>query len=86
MSIIWKQNHVWIRAHRADERISSLYGFDLIAKSETAGKDGFDVILKRFFVKGERDILYNYNHGLGTESLPDYARICFFTRIKINVK
>ncbi len=48
----------------AHEKIGTLYGFDLMVKSETTAKDGFDVIQNRFFVKGEGDILYNYNHGL----------------------
>jgi hypothetical protein len=46
------------------KKIGSLYGFDLMVKSETTNKDGFDVIQNRFFVKGEGDILYNYNHGV----------------------
>lgn len=46
------------------EKIGSLYGFDLMVKSETTNKDGFDIIQNRFFVKGEGDILYNYNHGV----------------------
>jgi len=46
------------------EKIGTLYGFELMVKSETTAKDGFDVIQNRFFVKGEGDILYNYNHGL----------------------
>jgi len=48
----------------AHEKIGTLYGFELMVKSETTAKDGFDVIQNRFFVKGEGDILYNYNHGL----------------------
>lgn len=48
----------------AHEKIGTLYGFDLMVKSETTAKDGFDVIQNRFFVKGEGDILYNYNRGL----------------------
>ena len=51
------------RTHGAHEKIGSLYGFDLMVKTEISSKDGFDVILNRFFVKGEGDILYNYNHG-----------------------
>ena len=51
------------RTYGVHEKIGSLYGFDLIVKSETSNKDGFDVIQNRFFVKGESDILYNYNHG-----------------------
>lgn len=47
----------------AYEKIGSLYGFNLMVKSETTNKDGFDMIQNRFFVKGEGEILYNYNHG-----------------------
>jgi N12 class adenine-specific DNA methylase len=46
------------------EKIGTLYGFNLLVKSETTAKDGFDVIQNRFFVKGEGEILYNYNHGV----------------------
>ena len=52
------------RTYGLHEKIGSLYGFDLMVKSETTNKDGFDVIQNRFFVKGEGDILYNYNHGV----------------------
>lgn len=51
------------RTYGVHEKIGSLYGFDLMVKSETTNKEGFDVIQNRFFVKGESDILYNYNHG-----------------------
>ncbi|MDU1892487.1 MAG: N-6 DNA methylase [Dysgonomonas sp.] len=51
------------RTYGIHEKIGSLYGFDLMVKSETTNKEGFDVIQNRFFVKGETDILYNYNHG-----------------------
>lgn len=51
------------RTHGAHEKIGTLYGFDLMVKSETSNKDGFDVIQNRFFAKGEGGILYNYNHG-----------------------
>ncbi|SFL08158.1 Adenine-specific DNA methylase, N12 class [Porphyromonadaceae bacterium KH3CP3RA] len=47
----------------AYEQIGTLYGFNLLVKSETSNKDGFDVIQNRFFVKGDGEILYNYNHG-----------------------
>jgi outer membrane murein-binding lipoprotein Lpp len=53
-----------VRTYGVHEKIGSLYGFDLMVKSETTNKDGFDVIQNRFFVKGEGDILYNYNHGI----------------------
>ncbi|MFV0554447.1 MAG: DNA methylase, partial [Mangrovibacterium sp.] len=48
----------------ATDRIGSLYGFDLLVKSETSSKDGFDMIQNRFFARGEGQILYNYNRGV----------------------
>lgn len=51
------------RTHGAHDKIGTLYDFDLLVKSETSNKDGFDVIQNRFFAKGEGGILYNYNHG-----------------------
>jgi N12 class adenine-specific DNA methylase len=51
------------RTHGAYDNIGTLYGFHLLVKSETTVKDGFDLIQNRFFVKGEGEILYNYNHG-----------------------
>ena len=35
-----------------------------MVKTETTNKDGIDVIQNRFFIKGEGNILYNYNHGV----------------------
>jgi N12 class adenine-specific DNA methylase len=51
------------RTYGAYENIGTLYGFQLLVKSETTVKDGFDLIQNRFLVKGEGEILYNYNHG-----------------------
>lgn len=48
----------------AYEQIGTLYGFNLLVKSETTAKDGFDLIQNRFFIKGEGELLYNYNHGV----------------------
>jgi hypothetical protein len=52
-----------VRTYGMHEKIGSLYGFDLMVKTETTNKDGFDFIQNRFFVKDEGDVLYNYNHG-----------------------
>ena len=51
------------RTHGLSKPIGSLYGFTLLVKSETTVKDGFDLVQNRFFIKGEGEILYNYNHG-----------------------
>jgi N12 class adenine-specific DNA methylase len=52
------------RTHGAHEPVGTLYGFTLIVKTEATMKDGFDMLQNRFFIKGEGDILYNYNNGL----------------------
>ena len=52
------------RTHGAHEPIGTLYGFTLLVKTETTTKDGFDMVQNRFFIKGEGEILYNYNNGL----------------------
>jgi hypothetical protein len=41
-----------------------LYGFTLLVKTETTLKEGSDITQNRFFIKGEGEILYNYNIGL----------------------
>ena len=51
------------RTYGIPEPIGSLYGFTILVKSETTQKDGFDLVQNRFFVRGEGQILYNYNHG-----------------------
>ena len=52
------------RTHGVHEPIGTLYGFTLLVKTETTIKDGFDMVQNRFFIKGEGEILYNYNNGL----------------------
>jgi N12 class adenine-specific DNA methylase len=61
-----KLNEISCKAstHGAHEPIGSLYGFTLLVKTETTLKEGFDIVQNRFFVKGEGEILYNYNNGL----------------------
>lgn len=51
------------RTHGVPQKIGSLYGFDLLVKTETSMKDGFDFIENRFFARGEGNILYNFNYG-----------------------
>ncbi len=52
------------RTYGAYEEIGTLYEFKLLVKSETTMKDGFDMVQNRFFVKGEGEVLYSYNHGI----------------------
>ncbi len=58
-------NHIATTARTGGELqpIGSLYGFDLLVKSETTEKDGFDLTQNRFYARGEADYLYSYNHG-----------------------
>ena len=51
------------RTHGVSQSIGKLYGFDLLVKTESSMKDGFDFIENRFFVRGEGNILYNFNGG-----------------------
>ncbi len=51
------------RTYGIHEPIGSLYGFDILVKTELTNKDGFDLAQNRFFVRGEGNILYNYNYG-----------------------
>ena len=51
------------RTHGVSQSIGKLYGFDLLVKTEASMKDGFDFIENRFFVRGEGNILYNFNGG-----------------------
>ena len=51
------------RTHGQPKVIGSLYGFDIVVKTETTVKDGLDFCENRFFVRGEGNFLYNYNNG-----------------------
>ena len=58
-------NHIAKTARTGDDfkQIGSLYGFELLVKSEKTNKDGFDMVQNRFYVRGEGDYLYQYNYG-----------------------
>lgn len=58
-------NHIADTARTGNDfdKIGSLYGFDLLVKSETSQKDGFNMVQNRFYVRGEGDYLYQYNYG-----------------------
>lgn len=58
-------NHIADTARTGNEfdEIGSLYSFDLLVKSETSQKDGFDMVQNRFYVRGDGDYLYQYNYG-----------------------
>ena len=69
------------RTHGVPEKIGTLYGFDLLVKTETSRKDGFDFIENRFFARGEGNILYNFNYGkLASE--PKTATLTFLRALE----
>ncbi len=46
------------------EEIGSLYGFQLLVKTEMSQKDGADIRVNRFLIQGEGNIKYTYNNGI----------------------
>lgn len=82
--LIGKQlNHIAATARTGGELqpIGSLYGFDLLVKSETTEKDGFDLTQNRFYARGEADYLYSYNHGNIAEDLTAVPREDLLVRL-----
>lgn len=43
--------------------IGSIYGFEIVVKSERTMKENFEMIHNRFYVRGEGNYLYQYNYG-----------------------
>lgn len=58
-------NHIaeTMRTGIEPEKIGSLYGFDIVVKSERTEKEGLDLVQNRFYVRGEGNYLYQYNYG-----------------------
>lgn len=46
------------------KEIGTLYGFNLLVKTEMSEKEGADIKQNRFFVQGEGGIKYTYNNGI----------------------
>ncbi|WP_407503191.1 N-6 DNA methylase [Elizabethkingia miricola] len=46
------------------QEIGSLYGFQLLVKTEMSEKEGIDIRVNRFFVQGKGNIKYTYNNGI----------------------
>ncbi|CDS92104.1 N-6 DNA methylase (fragment) [Sphingobacterium sp. PM2-P1-29] len=51
------------------QEIGSLYGFQLLVKTEMSEKEGIDIRVNRFFVQGEGNIKYTYNNGILAKDL-----------------
>ncbi|QGY45750.1 DNA methylase [Maribellus comscasis] len=60
-----KLNEISENAQTNEEykNIGNLYGFNLLVKTESSMKDGFDFKENRFFIEGESGIKYTYNNG-----------------------
>ena len=64
--LIGKQlNHIakTVDTGTGEKRIGSIYGFEIIVKSEKSMKEDFESIRNRFYVRGEGEYLYQYNYG-----------------------
>lgn len=46
------------------QEIGSLYGFQLLVKTEMSQKEGVDIRVNRFLVQGEGNIKYTFNNGI----------------------
>ena len=46
------------------QEIGSLYGFQLMVKTEMSEKEGVDIRVNRFLIQGEGNIKYTFNNGI----------------------
>ena len=46
-----------------EKRIGSIYGFEIVVKSERSMKEDFEQLHNRFYVRGGGGYLYQYNYG-----------------------
>lgn len=61
--------------------IGTLYGFNLVVKTESSSKDLFDLSQNKFFVMGESGMKYSYNNGkIATD--PQLARMNFLNALE----
>lgn len=51
------------RTQGQDFEIGSLYGFNIVVKTESSNSDLFDLSQNKFFVKGDSGIKYSYNNA-----------------------
>lgn len=45
------------------QKIGSIYGFEIVVKSERTMKENFEMLHNRIYVRGEGGYLYQYNYG-----------------------
>ncbi|MDM1039549.1 N-6 DNA methylase [Myroides odoratimimus] len=63
------------------EEIGSLYGFQLLVKTEVSQKEGIDIRVNRFFVQGEGNIKYTHNNGAMAKD-PETATLNFLRALE----
>ncbi|MCC9036243.1 N-6 DNA methylase [Chryseobacterium sp. Ch-15] len=63
------------------EEIGSLYGFQLLVKTEVSQKEGIDIRVNRFFVQGEGNIKYTHNNGAMAKD-PETAALNFLRALE----
>lgn len=63
------------------EEIGSLYGFQLLVKTEVSEKEGVDIRVNRFFAQGEGNIKYTFNNGVMAKD-PETASMNFLKALE----
>lgn len=78
-----KLNEIASKARRGSEGkfIGSLYGFQLGLKTEVSQKEGSEIYLNRFFIRGEGQLSYNYNNGIMAKD-PETAAMHFLKALE----
>ncbi|RRA95588.1 N-6 DNA methylase [Paenimyroides viscosum] len=63
------------------QEIGSLYGFQLLVKTEVSEKEGVDIRVNRFLIQGEGNIKYTYNNGVMAKD-PETAAMNFLKALE----
>ncbi|MBB4801700.1 N-6 DNA methylase [Flavobacterium aquidurense] len=63
------------------QEIGSLYGFQLLVKTEVSEKEDIDIRVNRFLIQGEGNIKYTYNNGIMAKD-PETAAINFLKALE----
>ncbi|NQU54735.1 MAG: hypothetical protein HQ522_19610 [Bacteroidetes bacterium] len=69
------------RTNEEYKKTGTLYGFNILVKTEASMKDGFDFKENRFFIEGESKIRYTYNNGHIAKD-PNLAAINFLKALE----
>jgi selenophosphate synthase len=63
------------------QEIGSLYGFQLLVKTEVSEKEGVDIRVNRFLIQGEGNIKYTFNNGIMAKD-PETATMNFLKALE----